>query len=181
MTFCHLKTVSWKLANYWNTINRVVLIHIENITLNITIFKSEVVTLEILPYLTIGKLKQRLFDIIGIAEKNQRLLHNGFLLVDSNKINSYGLNKNSKIELLPYFRVSSINIKITNEEITNLNIDANPDCLVKYLKKIVQYKLNINVKNQLFIFDGQDLDDNKRLSDYKLFNNAFIYLGIRSH
>ena len=139
------------------------------------------ISLEILPYFTISKLKQRLFDMIGIATQNQRLLYNGVLLVDKNKINSYGLNKNSKIELLPYFLQSSINIKITNEEISNFDIDANQDCLVKYLKKIVEFKHNIKVKNQLFIFEGKDLDDNKKLSDYKLFNNAFIYMGIRNH
>jgi hypothetical protein len=154
---------------------------IENITLNITLFKTEVLSLEIIPYLTINNLKQRLYEMIGIAPQNQRLLCNGVLLFDKNKINSYGLDKNSKIELLPYFLKSSMNIKITNEEITNFDIDANPECLVKYLKKIVEFKHSIKVKNQLFIFEGKDLDDNKKLSDYKLFNNAFIYMGIRNH
>ena len=128
--------------------------------------------------MTIEVLKDRICDIIGLPIQNQRLFCDGELLGNPNTIKSYGLNGSSLVELLPYFRDSSINIKITNEEVS-LYVDANLECKVKYLKEFVKFKLNIKKKNQIFLFNGKNLDDNATLADYQLHNNAFIYLAIK--
>jgi hypothetical protein len=128
---------------------------------------------------TIEKLKEKVCDLIGLPIQNQRLKFNSEILIDANTIKSYNINKNSIIELIPYFRNSAINIKIKNDDF-DLNIDANCDCKIKYLKKFIEFKLNVKINKQVLIFQGQNLDDKLKLNDYKLIDNAFVYLKFKN-
>lgn len=150
---------------------------LENITLNITIFKNQTLSVEIFPGLTIANLKERIHDLIGMPVKNQRLMVKTHQLSDLKTIKSYNLNKNTVIELIPNFRNTMVSINIINENI-NLNLDTSPDCKIKYIKNFIQFKLNIKISKQVFIFQGQTLDDNSNLSKYGLINMSHIYLKV---
>ena len=68
-------------------------------------------------------------------------------------------------------------IKLLNGE--TLTIETQLDSTIQTIKEIIEKKESIKVKYQRLIFSGRQLEDNKKLSDYKILPNSTLHLSAR--
>jgi len=124
---------------------------------------------------TIKSLKDEINYSEGINPENQILLFEGKQLENNKFISDYGIQKESIIYLIIKKKISII-IKMKKGTVIKMLVDKNET--IKNLKDKIYDKEEINPDNQILIFEGKELENNKNINDYGIQNDSLIYLNI---
>ena len=68
-------------------------------------------------------------------------------------------------------------IKLLNDD--TLIIDTSHDSTIRKIKKIIKKKEGIPISEQILIWCGRSLRDDKKLNDYKIWPDSTFYLTMR--
>jgi ubiquitin C len=118
------------------------------------------VLLDIQPNDTIATVKAKAAPKLGIPAKDQRLVFDGVELNnDTDTLQDVGIQHGDTIDLEP------MEIKVKTPQGKIIPITTKPSDTIKDIKKKVQQKLNIPVKEQRLVFGGDELEDGDTLED----------------
>ena len=140
-------------------------------------YKNRVIWLKVSKELLIENVKERINDQLDI-DPNQQLLFKNGELEDKKKLDQYGIENNSMIELY---------IKKADHIIIYINCLTGVKKAICINKKAHVYKLKeklfnlegIPVDKQGLINKGLELDDDRTLEEYDIKENSLIHLVLR--
>ena len=112
-------------------------------------------------------IKKKINDYIELSPDIQTLSFKGQKLDNEKTLNYYNIKNQSILDLFCKSKNGIlIFIKRPTHKIFNLDISSYETIL--NIKKIVESKDNIPIKNQKIKYNGIELDDNKIINDYKI-------------
>lgn len=139
-------------------------------------------TLTVNPQDTVGSLKNRIQQKMGIARHQQSLaVDNGQrspLSDDSKPLSFYGVHSGSLVTLLVTQR-TTIQVFLRNEKGRTSTYDVKPDETVHGFKEMVKCREGVEVSQQRLLHESKEMENHLRLSDYNVTDNSTIYLMFR--
>lgn len=143
-------------------------------------------TLRVNPQDTVGSLKTRIHDKLGVPPQTQKLVFvNGQktpLSDDSKPISFYGLQSGSQVSLLITEPVApaTVQVFVRNEKGQTNTYDVKlQDETVSNFKKRVQSREGVPVSQQRLLYQSREMMDGMRLSDYNVKALSTIDLMLR--
>ena len=100
---------------------------------------------------------------------NKKLLANNLLIFS-------GIQDGDLIELNDR-KIFEIYVKTLTGKTITLNVDSNDS--IKYVKELIELKEGFPVDQQRFVFEGQQLEDNRALADYHIQKKSILHLVLR--
>ncbi|XP_014843340.1 PREDICTED: polyubiquitin-like [Poecilia mexicana] len=138
-------------------------------------------TLKVNPQDTVGSLKMRIQQELGVPAARQRLIFtNGSstpLNDDSKPLSSYSIGPGSQVSLL-ITQPSTFQVFLKNEKGTNSTYDVAPDETVEDFRKRVEKREGVPANQQRLIHEGREMQSGK-LSDYNVREHSTIFLTLR--
>ncbi|KAM4745422.1 ubiquitin-like protein ISG15 [Anableps anableps] len=138
-------------------------------------------TLKVNPHDTVGSLKMRIHQQLGVSVARQKLIFsNGsttLLNDDSRTLSSYNLESGSRVSLL-VTQPSTIQVFLKNEKGKNSTYDITPDETVENFRRKVEAREGIPANQQRLIHEGREMQTG-RLSDYNVREQSTIFLTLR--
>ena len=126
---------------------------------------------------TIQKIKQKLEEIVKINPRRQNLMINGKDLEDCKTLGNYNIKKDSSLffslKRLLYYQI----IVKTGLVEDTLTLDVHSSDSIQKIKEKIRNEKGIPVTQQWLYFNGIVLEDNKKLIDYHIKKNSFIFLS----
>ncbi|XP_014874296.1 polyubiquitin-like [Poecilia latipinna] len=139
-------------------------------------------TLKVNPQDTVGSLKMRIQQELGVPAARQRLVFtNGSstpLNDDSKPISSYNIGPGSQVSLL-ITQPSTFQVFLKNEKGTNSTYDVTPDETVEGFRKRVEKREGVPANQQRLIHEGREMQSGNLLSDYNVREHSTIFLTLR--
>ena len=126
-----------------------------------------------------NELIKDIIEKLGVKIKNKRsiiLSYNGEILEKNEKVSSYDIDDNSIIFCTSIFKNKRINIFIVDSENHREKIEIYENEFIKDIieKLIVKEIINNNNNKVILLYDGEILDENKKVSSYYIHNNDEI-------
>lgn len=115
----------------------------------------------------IENIKKKINDYIQLSPDIQTLSFKGQKLDNEKTLNYYNIKNQSILDLFCKSK-NGIFIFIKRPTKKIFNLDINSFETILNIKKIVESKDNIPIKNQKIKYNGIELDDNKIINDYKI-------------
>ena len=137
------------------------------------------IELEVDPSETIGEIKQKIYEINGLAPLWQGIFVEGKWFVDEMTISNWIFYSTTKIILKKqhfYRRIIYIILE-TNEKSLKIRLHINPFMLVENMKFIIQDMTGILWDKIKFLVEGYELLDHKILFEY----GAPMFAHIRAY
>lgn len=139
-------------------------------------------SLRVNPQDTVGSLKTRIQDKLGVLTQRQKLIFvNGqrtHLSDDSQPVCFYGLQPGSQVSLL-VTQPATIQVFLRNEKGQMSTYDIKPDETVSGFKTKVQHREGVQVSQQRLLHQSREMMDGKLLSDYNVKELSTIDLMFR--
>ncbi|XP_056312840.1 uncharacterized protein LOC130228438 [Danio aesculapii] len=143
-------------------------------------FMSGYETLEVSDDASVGELKQRIFQLVGVITYEQKLCvnhdKNNILKDDSRSLSSYGLNSGSEVILLIK---QSFQVFVRNHSGQTKTYDVDANETVDQLREKVYRKERVPVDEQLLTCNSKQLQSGMKLQDYDIKAGSTIDLGLR--
>ena len=158
----------------------------------IRISTGKTLTLDVLFSNTISNIKLKIEDMEGIPCDQQRLFFSGKELEDIfeqtqsdcniKTLADYGIKDGDRLSLRCRTR-GDIQIFVETFGGHTITLDVNPDDTVKDVKRKIEYEERIPPDQQKLSFDGNELENGQKLSDYNIQNQnildlQFVYIKL---
>ena len=168
------KTVSECHINNNETL--LLLMKVEEIPIIIKMQKGTIIKMLTRKNETIKDLKDKINYSEGINPENQVLIFEGKKLENNKIISDYGIQKESILSLIINMKKILIIIKMQKGTVIKMLVDKNET--IRDLKDKIYDKEEIIPRNQVLIFNGKELENNKIINDYGIQNESIIYLNL---
>lgn len=129
------------------------------ITLKIEHWNGETFSIPAEPTEYLDDLKDRIYSMKQIPVEHQRLQFNGRPLQETN-LKDQGIGDMSTLALCKI----RVNIRVPNGNA--IVVEVADDDTIQKLKKLVRSKTGIAIEDQCIVIAGEELDDDKTMSDY---------------
>ena len=147
----------------------------ENMQILVNISTGTSLTLEVEPSDSIEEVKKKIQDKEGFKHEQQTLIFAGQQLEDNKMLFEYNIKNKSTLHLVKKF----IQIFVRLVEGKQLTLDVEPSDTIETVKKKIEVIEGLKPEQQTLIFAGQQLEDNKTLSEYKIKDQSTLHLVIR--
>ncbi|CAB5368261.1 uncharacterized protein OCT59_011064 [Rhizophagus irregularis] len=140
------------------------------------------VSLEINSDDTISQVKQKVEKLIQVKTENQELFLGNKQLKDNLKVTDYKIGSDENIRLVRKAEGGiQVFVKDTVPTSTKSStaIIINPSSTVHDLKKKYNERTAFPIEHQRLIFKGKQLEDDRKLSEYKIKHESCIHLVAR--
>jgi len=138
-------------------------------------FTGDTIYVEVKLSDTVEELKKKIHEKINIPPEQQRLIFNGDQLDDDQELSYYNIKNGSMIHLIICLS-SSINVQVKCPSGKIITLKAEPSDKIKDLKSKIEEKENIPSDHQCLIIDGDQLEDDRKISDYNIKNKSMLQL-----
>ncbi|RIA83010.1 Polyubiqutin 4 [Glomus cerebriforme] len=140
------------------------------------------ISLEICSDDTISQVKKKIEKLLQVKPDNQELFLGSKQLKDNLKVSDYKIGSDEKLRLV---RKAEGGIQVFIQDTVptatknSTAILINPSSTVLDLKKKYNERKGFPIGHQRLIFKGKQLEDDKKLSDYKIKHESSIHLVAR--
>ena len=136
--------------------------------------RGTTLTLEIQSSDTIGNLKTKIQNVIGIPPYQQTLTFAEQTLLDTHRLSDYSIQNESMIKLS---KGMIIFIKALTGKCITLEVEHSDT--IENIKSKIQDKEGIPPEYQLLVFAGKEMDDEYTLSDYNVGTDSTIHFLLK--
>ena len=135
------------------------------------------INLDVEPSDKIKTVKDLILKKEGIPPEHQRFIFGGKQLEDNNTLAEYNIKNQSTIHLIFNARFIQIFIQTLTRKTIELKV-ASYDT-IKTVKDLILKIKGIPPEQQIFIFEGKQLEDNKTLAECNIINQSTIHLALK--
>lgn len=136
---------------------------------------GKIIKLNVKPTDNIRFIKDKIFELENVFQCQQRLIMNGEILKDTNTLEQYNIKNESCI----YFLISIeeyIQVQVRTEENTIFTINVSPSEKISLVKTMIKILVSLTDNKQILKFKSQVLENEKKLSDYRIGDKSTIDL-----
>jgi len=126
---------------------------------------------------TIKTVKDLILEKEGIPPEYQRFIFGGRQLEDNNTLAQYNIKNQYTIQLIFNARLIQIFIQTLIGKTIELNVAENDK--IKTVKDLIFKKEGFPPEQQIFIFERNQLEDNKTLAECNIKNQSTIHLVLK--
>ena len=140
--------------------------------------KGEIIRVEVNPYATILNIKTEIAGKEGIPPEVLSLMFAENLLKDDRTLSDYNIPNDSTVDLI--FRLpNAIRILVKTQTGKTITLELDPIDTIGSIKIKIQEKEGFHPKRQRLMFVGNELEDYRTLSDYRIRQNSTFTLAFR--
>ena len=132
------------------------------------------ITFEFVGSDTIHNIKTKIQNKENIPLEQQRIIYGGKELEDNKTLNDYNVYRESTLHLV-LRKIIYVKL-LTGKKII---LEYIPSDTINNIKNKIQRKEGIRQERQILVFDGEELKDEKTLTDYNIKNESILHLTIR--
>ena len=135
---------------------------------------QEHVILNVEPSDRILYLKAKIEELKNISCREQKLTYKGICLDNDNTLEHYSIGEDSALKLNEPPKKIRIFIKTLTG--CQLTYDVNSDSTIKDVKDAINRSEELLFDDIKLLFQGKQLQDEDKLSDYGIVNNSLLFL-----